>query len=65
MISAILIGDLFAAAEVAFIMALGEILEHLTTHRAKKGLKNLINLSPKNARKLENDKEVFIKIMLL
>lgn len=62
MISAILIGDLFAAAEVAFIMALGEILEHLTTHRAKKGLKNLINLSPKNARKLENDKEVFIKI---
>ena len=34
MIAAIIIGDLFAAGEVAFIMALGEILEDLTTSRA-------------------------------
>ena len=39
MTSAIIINDLFAAAEVAFIMAIGEILEDMTTDRAKKGLK--------------------------
>ena len=46
MIAAIIIGDLFAAGEVAFIMALGEILENLTTSRAKRGLKSLINVTP-------------------
>ena len=40
MISAIAIGDLFAAGEVAFIMEIGAILEDMTTDRAKKGLKN-------------------------
>ncbi len=46
MIASIIIGDLFAAGEVAFIMAIGEILEHKTVHRAKKGLKKLIDLAP-------------------
>lgn len=36
MIAAIIIGDLFAAGEVAFIMAIGAILEEMTTDRAKK-----------------------------
>lgn len=36
MIAAIAIGDLFAAGEVAFIMAIGAILEEKTTERAKK-----------------------------
>lgn len=39
MIAAIAIGDLFAAGEVAFIMAIGAILEEKTTERAKKDLK--------------------------
>ena len=39
MIAAIAIGDLFAAGEVAWIMAIGAILEEKTTERAKKGLK--------------------------
>ena len=39
MFSAIAIGDLFAAGEVAWIMAIGAILEEKTTERAKKGLK--------------------------
>lgn len=50
MIAAIAIGDLFAAGEVAFIMAIGEILEDMTTDRAKKGLRKLIGLAPTEAR---------------
>lgn len=57
MIAAILIHDLFAAGEVAFIMAIGAILEEKTTDRAKKGLKKLISLSPRQARKLVDGKE--------
>ncbi len=52
MVSAILIGDIFAAGEVAFIMALGEWLEHKTTRRAKKGLLKLISLTPRTGRKI-------------
>ena len=37
MFAAIAIGDLFAAGEVAFIMAIGALLEDATTNRAKKG----------------------------
>lgn len=60
MISAIAIGDLFAAGEVAFIMAIGEILEDITTSRAKKGLKNLISIVPQKARIIENGEEKLI-----
>ena len=58
--AAIAIGDLFAAGEVAFIMALGEILEDLTTDRAKRGLKKLISLAPTQGRKIDHGKEVLI-----
>jgi len=57
MIAAILIGDIFAAGEVAFIMAIGEILEDLTTDRAKKGLKKLISIAPSTGRLIINGKE--------
>ena len=60
MIAAVLIDDLFAAAEVAFIMAIGEILEELTTGRAKKGLKKLINLAPTQGRVIRDGKEFII-----
>ena len=60
MISAIAIGDLFAAAEVAFIMAIGGILEEKTTAKAKQGLKKLINLTPTQGRKIENENEILI-----
>ena len=40
MFAAIAIGDLFAAGEVAWIMAIGAILEEKTTERARKGLKS-------------------------
>lgn len=55
MIAAIIIGDLFAAGEVAFIMAIGGILEERTAERAKKGLKNLINLAPQQGRRILSD----------
>lgn len=60
MFAAIAIGDLFAAGEVAFIMAIGAILEDMTTERAKKGLKKLISLAPAQGRKLVDGKEVMI-----
>lgn len=57
MFAAIAIGDLFAAGEVAFIMAIGALLEEATTNRAKKGLKKLISLAPTKGRKLKDGKE--------
>lgn len=60
MFAAIAVDDLFAAGEVAFIMAVGAILEDMTTNRAKKGLKQLISLAPVRGRKLENGKEIMI-----
>lgn len=60
MIAAIAIGDLFAAGEVAFIMAIGAILEEKTTERAKKGLKKLISLTPRQGRRISNSKEEMI-----
>ena len=60
MICAIIIGDVFAAGEVAFIMALGEMLEHKTKHRAKKGLSRLISLTPQTGRRITDDKEEII-----
>ena len=50
MIASLLIGEVFAAGEVAWIMALGALLEDWTVERAKKGLKNLIDLTPQTAR---------------
>ena len=60
MIAAIAIGDLFAAGEVAWIMAIGAILEDMTTERAKKGLKKLISLAPTQGRRIVNGKEEMI-----
>ena len=60
MFAAIAIGDLFAAGEVVFIMAVGALLEEATTDRAKKGLKNLISLAPAKGRRLKDGKEEII-----
>lgn len=60
MIAAVAIGDVFAAGEVAFIMALGAILEEKTAERSKKGLQELISLTPQQGRRLNNGKEEMI-----
>ena len=61
MIAAVCIGDIFAAGEVAFIMAIGAILEDKTAERAKKGLRKLINLAPQQGRRIVKDREEMIK----
>ncbi len=61
MLSAIAIGDLFAAGEVAWIMAIGAILEDKTTERARKGLKKLVSLAPIQGRRIVNEKEEMIQ----
>jgi len=57
MVAAILIGDLFAAGEVVFIMEVGALLEEMTTNRAKRGLQKLIGLTPPQARRITGDRE--------
>ncbi len=60
MIAAIAIGDVFAAGEVAFIMAIGAILEDRTVERSKKGLKKLISLAPQQGRRIAHGQEEMI-----
>ncbi len=52
MIAAIYIGDVFAAGEVAFIMAIGAYLEERTVEKTKKGIHALINLVPTTGRRI-------------
>ena len=62
MLAAIAIGDLFAAGEVAFIMAIGAILEEKTTQRARKGLKKLLKLAPSQGRRILEGREYVVAI---
>jgi len=64
MIASIAIGEIFAAGEVAFIMAIGAILEDITIARAKKGLSKLIALAPIEGRKLTKKEGVFTEEMI-
>ena len=60
MLAAIAIGDWFAAGEVAWIMAIGAILEDLTTNRAKQGLTKLIRLAPTQGRRIREGAEELV-----
>ena len=62
MVSSIVIGELFAAGQVAFIMAIGGMLEEKTIARAKKGIENLISLTPKLGRVIKNGNEEMLPI---
>lgn len=55
MIAAIYIGDAFASAEIAFIMAFGGWLEDRTVEKAKKGIEKLLTLVPSQGRKIVLD----------
>lgn len=52
MVAAIAIGELFAAGEVAFIMAIGALLEEYAAGRARKGISKLLNLAPQQGRRI-------------
>ncbi|MGE4497418.1 MAG: heavy metal translocating P-type ATPase [Deferribacterales bacterium] len=53
--AAVIIGETFAAGEVAFIMALGAMLEERTVAKARAGIEKLVQLSPRTARIISPD----------
>ena len=50
LIASLLIGEYFAAAEIAVIMTIGEILEDRTVRKARESVKKLLELTPPMAR---------------
>jgi heavy metal translocating P-type ATPase len=60
LIASVIIGEYFAAGEIAFIMMIGEILEERTVLKAHEGLKKLIQLTPEvgRIRTEEGEKEI-------
>lgn len=50
LVAAVFIGEIFAAGEVAFIMALGALLEERTVAKARAGIEKLVQLTPYTAR---------------
>lgn len=60
LIAAVLIGEDFAAGEVAFIMQLGALLEDLTVAKARAGIEKLVHLTPQTARIIRNGEEVIV-----
>ena len=57
LVAAVAIGEYFAAAEIAFIMQLGAMLEEFTVSKAQSGIEKLVNLTPTTARLVRNSKE--------
>ena len=59
LVASVIIGEDFAAGEVAFIMQLGALLEDLTVARARAGIEKLVKLTPRTARRVtEGGEEV-------
>lgn len=60
LIASLIIGEDFAAGEVAFIMQLGALLEEMTVAKARAGIERLVSLTPQTARRIRNSKEEII-----
>ena len=60
LIASVVIGEDFAAGEVAFIMQLGGLLEDLTVVKARAGIEKLVKLTPRTARVLREGKEFLL-----
>ena len=60
LIASVIIGEDFAAGEVAFIMQLGALLEDVTVAKARAGIEKLVHLTPQTARRMQNDAEEII-----
>lgn len=60
MIAAVYIDDIFAAGEIAFIMAIGEFLEDRTVEKAKKGIELLFELVPVQGRVISGTTETMV-----
>ena len=61
MVAALAVGQVFAAGEVAFIMAIGEILEDKTTERAKRGINKLIDMTPQTGRAIYEENGAIVE----
>ena len=57
LVASVIIGENFAAGEVAFIMQLGALLEDLTVAKAQAGIEKLVKLTPRTARRLVGGQE--------
>lgn len=60
LIASVIIGEDFAAGEVAFIMQLGSLLEDLTVAKARAGIEKLVQLTPQTARRISGGAEEVI-----
>ena len=60
LVASVLIGEDFAAGEVAFIMQLGGLLEDLTVAKARAGIEKLVHLTPRTARVMTEEGEKVI-----
>jgi P-type Cu+ transporter len=60
LVASVVIGETFAAGEVAFIMTLGALLEEFTVSKARAGIEKLVNLTPRTARVIKNGAESII-----
>ena len=60
LIASIIIGEYFAAGEIAVIMQLDALLEEMTVAKARKGIERLASLAPETARVVSSGKERII-----
>lgn len=60
LIASVATKEYFAAGEVALIMQIGSLLEDYTSGKAKKGIEQLIKMTPQTARVTRDGKEVMI-----
>ena len=60
LIAAVIIGEIFAAGEVAFIMAIGAYLEERTVAKARAGIEKLVHLTSTTARVVRNGEEIIV-----
>lgn len=60
LVASVIIGEDFAAGEIAFIMQLGALLEDLTVAKARAGIEKLVHLTPQTARLLKDGQEQIV-----
>lgn len=60
LIASVIISEIFAAGEVAFIMTIGAYLEERTVAKARAGIEKLVHLSPATARVVRGGEEQII-----
>jgi heavy metal translocating P-type ATPase len=58
--ASLILGEVFAAGEVAFIMTIGAMLEERTVTKARAGIEKLVCLTPRTARVIQNGDERII-----